>query len=145
MNGRASQVPQNWCLWWLQWGSWHGQQVAYLQRERQCIYLEWNGQSWPGEIPPLATLWPQAADTAIEILSASYLKAAMQTSQHADMLAHNIEVTGVAVVTSMELDCRTCWYLHRFSTGYCCLPRGFSVAREGPAKGSTGRLGCCCC
>lgn len=55
----------------------------------------------------------------------------MQTSQHTDMLAYNIEITGVAVVTSMELDCRTCWCLYRFSTDYCCLLHGIFVAREG--------------
>lgn len=55
----------------------------------------------------------------------------MQTSEHTDMLAHNIEITGVVVVMSMELDCRKCWYLYRFSADYCYLLRGIFVTRVG--------------
>lgn len=46
-------------------------------------------------------------------------------------LARNTEITGAAVVTSVELGCRTCWYWYRFSAGDCCLLCGFFVARGG--------------
>lgn len=55
----------------------------------------------------------------------------MQTSQRTEMLARRAEVARVAVVTSMEWDCRMHWYLYRVATDYCCLLHCIFVVREG--------------
>lgn len=68
--------------------------------------------------------------------SASCPRAARRTPEHTDSLVPHTEGSGVAAITPMELDCRRCWHLIRFFTGYCCLQHGIFVA-----KGSARRLG----
>lgn len=115
-------------------GAWNCNTVGQLAWMAGCLNALWKtmqlfGMEWPDKIPPLSRVWPQTADTAAEILLASCPKAATQTSWHTDMLAHDILITGVVAVTLME-HTRTCWYLYRFSTDYCCLLHGIFVARE---------------